>query len=234
MLAGMPAAPRPIRPALRGVLFCCLLSGGGALQAAGGHHAVDDAELVEEGRCEFESWFQRESGAGRLLHLGADCRVGPVELGASTEPQRARGESTADHAIGIKWAREIASGLSIGLAASPEWQAHARPRFQGTVARTLLTWSAGENVRLHANVGRDFVHRGSDEPRHGAAIDWRPGGGAWELAAERYREEGGHFARAGVRWTPGKDWRLDLSRAVRLRGDGESSWTLGLQREFDR
>lgn len=225
----MPTSFRP-----HAAIAASLLLASGLAQAAGGHHAVDDAELLDEGRCKLESWYERSSSSGRLLHLGAGCRVGALELGAATEPQRQDGSSTSDHSLAIKWATEVAPGLSAGLSASPSWQAHARPRFQGTTAAALLTWEAVENVRLHGNLGRDFVHRGGDESRGGVAIDWTPGGGAWQLAAERYRQEGGHFARAGLRWAPSKDWIVDLSRAVRIRGAGESSWTIGLTREFDR
>lgn len=212
------------------VLACsCGLAAG-----AGGHHAVDEAEIAEPGQCGLESWAERSSGSGRLLHLGLECRVGPVELAAATEPQRQDGASTSEHALQVKWAREFAPGLRAGVSAGPKWQAHARPRFQGTQAAALLTWSAREDLRLHANLGRDFVHRGGDEPRHGVAVDWTPGGGAWQLAAERYREEGGHFARVGLRWTAAPHWTVDVSRAQHLRGAGASSWTLGLQRAFDR
>ena len=88
-----------------------------------------------------------------------------------------------------------------------------------------------ERVRAMADM---LVHRGPDQSRGGLSIDWAPGGGPWKLMAERYRQEGAHFARAGLRWTPAKDWTLDLSRAVVLRGPGDRSWTIGLTREFDR
>ncbi len=219
---------------LRSVLFTSLALPFVAAHAAGGHHAVDDAEVMEDGRCKIESWHERSSGSGRLLHLGGACGVGSVELGAATEPQRQDGASTAGHSLSVKWATEVAPGLGAGLSVAPGWQAHARPRLQGTTASALLTWSPIGNVRLHGNLGRDFVYGGEDLSRGGVAFDWTPGGGAWQLAAERYRQEGGHFVRAALRWTPARDWLVDVSRAVKRRGDGESSWTVGLTREFDR
>ena len=68
-------------------------------QAAGGHHAVDDAEIVEPGRCELEGWHERSSGSGRLLHTEVACRVEPVELAGIAEPQRESGESTTVYAV---------------------------------------------------------------------------------------------------------------------------------------
>jgi hypothetical protein len=52
--------------------------------------------------------------------------------------------------------------------------------------------------------------------------------------AERYRQQGANFVRAGLRWEPAADWMVDLSRSHVLRGAGESSWTLGLTRAFGR
>lgn len=48
--------------------------------AAGGHQAVDDATLLDAGRCKFERWAERDTGGARsLYHLGTGCRVGAVE-----------------------------------------------------------------------------------------------------------------------------------------------------------
>jgi len=211
----------------------CALAATGAL-AAGSHFAVDDADILDPGACKLESWYERSSAPGRLLHLGAGCRVGPLELAAATEPQRQAGASFADHSLQAKWATELAPKWKAGLLVQPEWQSHARPRYQRTAAVALLSWDALDNLRLHANLGRDFVHRGADQGRGGVNAEWAPTGGNWKLIAERYREEGGHFARAGLRWSPSEAWKVDLSRAVVLRGPGDSSWTLGLTREFDR
>ena len=220
------------RPSL---LIAFLLSvSGSAAWSAGGHHAVDDAGLLDPGGCKLESWFERSGAPGRLLHLGAGCRLGPVEVSAATEPQRQAGPSLADHGLQLKWAMQAAANWRAGVSLATGWQSHARPRYQGSTLTGLLSWSPHEEVGLHANLGRDFVHGGADATRGGVSIDWAPSGGPWSLMAERYRQEGGQFVRAGVRWTPASRWSLDLSRAVRLRGIGESSWTLGLTREFER
>lgn len=206
------------------------------LLAAGGHHAVDDAQVLEPGRCEAESWFQRSGAPSRLLHGEVGCRVGPVELAVSSEYERQRGDdpgSQTTHAVQVKWATELGAGVSAGLSVAPQWQARARPRWQATTAVALLTWQATESVALHANAGRDFVRNDTDQGRGGVSADWEFLQG-WKAIAERYREEGGHFARAGLRWEPAKDWTVDLSRAKHLRGAGESSWTIALKREFGR
>ncbi|WP_145897282.1 hypothetical protein [Caenimonas sedimenti] len=195
--------------------------------AAGGHHAVDDAAILEPGQCELEGWFTRARGGERVFHAGAGCRVGPLELGVAGEHARPRGAgSESAWGLQAKWAQEVAKGFSVGLALSPVWAAHARPRYQGATLAGLATWVAHENVALHLNAGRDFVHRGDDENRYGVSAEWT-GISGWSLVAERYKESQTHFARVGARWLAGENWSVDLSRAHRLTGPGVSNWTLG-------
>jgi hypothetical protein len=200
--------------------------------AAGGHHAVDDAAILEPGQCEAESWLAR-ARSEKLLHLGAGCRVGPVELGVASEYARQPGGSQTGWGLQAKWAHELREGLSIGAALSAGWAAHVRPRFQASTASLLATWVPVESIALHANLGRDFVHQGADLGRSGVGIEWTARQG-WTLMAERYLEEQTHFARAGVRWAASDAWTLDLSRSARLRGPGESAWTLGATWQFGR
>lgn len=214
-------------------LFTLLVSAAGLAWSAGGHHAVDDAAILEPGQCEIEGWFSRAHGGERLLHAGAGCRVGPVELGAAGEYARADGSSQTGWGLEAKWATEVTEGFSLGVKAGPGWAAHVRPRYQGVSVSGLATWEARENLALHFNLGRDFVHQGDDQSRYGAAVEWSPVKN-WSLVGERYKEEGTHFARAGVRWLGGEDWSVDLSRAQRLSGPGASAWTLGATFVLDR
>lgn len=215
------------------VLLLAGLAAGGCALAAGGHHAVDDAAILDPGQCELESWFVRAQGNQRLLHAGASCRVGPVELGIASEAARAGGASQAGHGVSAKWATPVADDISIGASVGPAWAAHARPRYQGATVAMLATWTPREDVAVHLNLGRDLVHRGRDAARHGVAAEWLPIDG-WSFLAERFLEQGGHFARAGARWAGGKAWSLDLSRSHRLSGPGASAWTVGASWILDR
>ena len=211
-----------------------MAASAGGTCAAGGHHAVDDASILDVGRCEAESWLDRGRDATRLLHAGAACRVGPVELGVAGDYVRPREDSSqAAYQLQVKWAREVAPGWSLGLSAGAASQAHLRPRYQGTTLAALASWSASDTIGVHLNIGRDLVHQARDESRAGASIDWSFREG-WQVSAERYRQAGGHLVRAGLRWEPAADWTVDLGRAHLLRGEGVSSWTLGLKREFGR
>jgi hypothetical protein len=217
------------RMTARAALGLALAMTGGAAWAAGGHHAVDDAAILEPGQCEAEGWFGRSRGGEKALHVGAGCRVGPVELGVAGDYARFEGESSTGWSAQAKWAHEIAPGFSAGLALAGGWQARARPRYQGVTLTALATWIPREDMALHLNLGRDFVHREADLNRSGLSFEWQPRAG-WTLMAERYVEERTHFVRAGIRWAINEHWSVDASRAHRLRGPGESNWTVGLTR----
>lgn len=224
-----------MRSARAGALTAALaaLAGVGSANAAGGHHGVDDAAILETGRCELESWHTRARGGERLLHAGAGCRLGPLEFGLAAEHARAGSTSQSGYGLQAKWAREWQPGLSAGWSLHSGWQAHARPRYRGVTLAGLVTWAPRDDIALHLNIGRDFAHRGPDQGRSGIALEWaaRPG---WSVLGERYYEDRTHFARAGLRWTAGQAWTIDLSRALRLRGAGESAWTLGASWQFGR
>jgi len=222
--------PTQYRPSRR-LLALALAASAATAHAAGGHHGVDDAALLDTGACKVETWSTGSHGAD-TLHAGTGCRVGPVELGVSADHAREDGASATGYALQVKWATEVRDGLSLGLSLAPGWQSHARPRYQGAAVMGLATWQAGETVRLHANVGRFAAHRATGETRGGVSADWTFREG-WQAMVERFTSDGGHFARAGLRWTPAGGWIVDASRAVRVSGAGKSSWTLGLTREFD-
>jgi len=204
-----------------------------AVQAAGGHHAVDDAAILDAGTCEADSWFSRARGGERLLHAGTGCRFGPFELGGSAEYGRGAGSSETGYALQAKFATEVASGLSAGLSLNSGWLARARPRYQASTVAALLTWAPQDDIAVHLNLGRDFVHGGADENRGGVAVEWTVRAG-WTVLGERYREQGTHFVRAGVRTAINERLSVDLSRAHRLSGPSPSNWTLGLKWQFMR
>lgn len=225
------AAPGARRALRRLAALSALVAATGAW-GAGGHHAVDDAAILDEGACKVESWIAR-GGGERLLHPGAGCRVGPLELSAGADSARADGSSATGYGLAAKWAAEVATGVSLGVVLAPGWQARVRPRYQGSTVLALATWAPRDDLALHFNLGRDFLHRADDEARHGASVEWTPRAD-WALVLERFRAEQTHFVRAGVRWSLREGWSVDLSRAQRLSGPGASDWTLGATWEFAR
>ncbi len=206
-----------------------LMIGSCVTQAAGGHHAVDDAAILDAGSCEVESWVSKARGGSRLLHAGAGCRVGPVELGVGAEFARQGGVSDTSYQVQAKWATALNPGVNVGISLTAISAAHLRPSYQGSTAAILLTWAVRDDINLHLNIGRDFVHRGPRLNRSGISAEWGFQEG-WSLVAERYAQDLAHFARLGIRGNISPGWTIDFSRAQRLRGPGESDWTLGLTR----
>ncbi|MDB5875161.1 MAG: hypothetical protein JWQ07_4603 [Ramlibacter sp.] len=210
-----------------------LSTGCGMAMAAGGHHGVDDATILDAGTCELESWFTRSDAGERLLHAGAGCRVGPVELRLSAERVRQDGAGRTGYGIEAKWAREWLPGFSAGLSLTVGWEAQARPRYHGSTLAGLATWTPRDDLALHLNLGRDFLNDAAGQQRSGVAVEWAPRAG-WSVTVERYLEDGTHFLRAGLRRTVNEDWSVDVSRAYRLQGSGESNWTIGMSRLLRR
>lgn len=232
MVSRTTAPPGRRNRMLRRLAGMTALVAANAAWGAGGHHAVDDAAILDEGACKVESWFTRGGGA-RLLHAGAGCRLGPVELSAGADDARAGGSSETGHGVQAKWAADVAQGASVGLVLALASQAHVRPRYQGSTLVALATWAPRDDLSLHFNLGRDFLHRAADDSRYGVAAEWSPVS-QWSLVVERFRAEQTHFVRAGVRWALRDGWSVDLSRAQRLSGPGVSDWTLGAAWEFAR
>ena len=203
-------------------------------QAAGGHHAVDDAAMLDVGKCKLEGWAERETGGARTLqHLGTGCRVGPVELGLNLDKEK---QVTLDAATSfgpqIKWAFPLNDVLSVGVVASAKFNSQS-PRYASSTLVIPVTWRATETLSVHANYGRNFLRGGVGQPRGGVSLEWAPITDV-SLVAERFREAANNSTRLGARYTLTPDVKLDISRARGLHAGGVSWWTAGVIWEFDR
>ena len=90
-----------------------------------------------------------------------------------------------------------------------------------------ITWQASSTLLAHVNIGRDFRRNEADTFHGGVAVEWAPLRN-WSVVAERVKEGGGSFQRAGVRWTLTPAASIDLSRAQAVGADSRAWWTLGL------
>jgi len=203
-------------------------------QASGGHHAVDDAALLDIGKCKLESWAERETGAARsLYHLGTGCRLGQVELGLSLDTEK---QAVADAATSfgpqIKWAYSLSEAVSIGAVASAKFNRQS-PRYASSTLVVPFTWRATDTLSAHLNWGRNFLRGGLEQPRGGVSLEWAPVTDL-SLVAERFREAANNATRFGARYALTPDIKLDLSRARSLNAGGVNWWTAGLVWEFDR
>ena len=157
----------------------------GAVQAAGGHHAVDDAQLLEPGQCELESWLTR---AGRRARAASRRRL-PGRAGGARRRQRVRpprwrlpdrlgrGSQMGDGSGGrLQHRRQGGPGLG-GARAARATRARPRPRWRpgrpGRRWRCTPTWAA-------------ISCTGDDQSRYGARVEWTPARrGRWWRSATR-------------------------------------------------
>ena len=221
---------RLLRPWLG--LLATVFGGVPHAHAAGGHHAVDDAAILAPGRCEIESWVDRQSGGeGALVHVGTACRAGPVELGLSLDHARTDRGSITVMGPQLKWARSLSDAWSVGAVVSTAWK-DSSPRHVVSTLVLPLTWQPTEAVLIHANVGRDFWRGERDTNRAGAAAEWAASE-TWSFVVERFRQADFNFWRVGARYSLSPALDVDFSRT---RGSGEAIgwWTLGLTWTFDR
>ena len=203
-------------------------------RAAGGHHAVDDAAMLDVGKCKLEGWAERETGGARTLHhLGTGCRVGPVELGLNFDKEK---QTPLDAATSfgpqIKWAFPLNDVLSVGVVASAKFNSQS-PRYASSTVVLPLSWRATDTLSAHANWGRNFLRGGLGQPRGGVSLEWAPTSDV-SLVAERFREGANNSTRLGARYALTPDFKLDISRARSLHAGGVSWWTAGVIWEFDR
>jgi hypothetical protein len=155
-----------------------------------------------------------------------------VELGLNVDRFHADGSDTVTAGIlQLKWARELLPGLSAGIVLAAGVRDH-EPNFIGTSVVLPLSWQASESLHVHLNAGRDFLQRTANSSRSGAAIEW-DASASWSLLAERFREVGLDFWRAGIRYSPRPEFSVDLSRAEGMAG-APDRWALGLSFAFSR
>ena len=203
-------------------------------QAAGGHHAVDDAAMLNAGKCKLEGWAERQTGGARTLHhLGTGCRVGPVELGLNLDKEK-QTPSDASTSFGpqVKWGFPLHDVLSVGVVVSAKFNSQS-PRYASSTVVLPLSWRATDTLSAHVNWGRNFLRGGAGQPRGGVSLEWTPNNDV-SLVAERFREAANNATRLGARYALTPDVKLDISRARSLHTGGVSWWTAGAIWEFDR
>lgn len=225
--AHAPADWRPTMLVAAAALLCPV-----AGHAAGGHHAVDDAAIVDPGRCQVETWLEH-GRQHRLQHVGPACHLLGVELGVNLDRSVTQGEPVLRGAgLQIKWAQDMQPGFSWGWVWSATWQ-NTAPRFAGQSLLLPLSWSPREDLTVHVNLGRDVLRRAADRSRYGVALEWQPTA-QWQGLIEHWDDGLRAQHRLGVRHLLSDALSLDLSRAQPRGAAREAWWSLGLNWTFAR
>ena len=222
----MPTATLPW--AVAGLLACA----GSVARAAGGHFDVDDASVLDPGRCLVEGWWLRApTAAADATHLGTACRVGAVELGFNLDRARAPDAGRSGAGPQLKWVASPLAGFSAGVAYSASFDLDHR----GAPVQTLylpFTWRTADPVWMHANVGLDRDAPGNRTRRLGASVEWSTSE-RWTVIAERARIAAVWSSRLGARFSLNPSSSIDLSVA-RAGTDAGRLWGVGLNHEFAR
>ena len=195
---------------------------------AGGQFAVDDAAVLDKGRCQVEIWGDSEHRAPtRVTHLGPSCRAGPVELGLNIDRlPNADADSTTLAGVQAKWATALTDRLSVGaVAAAARDATHGRDTV--TTVYAPVTFKASNAVALNVNLGWDFFQHLSTQQHSGVSIDWAPVK-PLTFTAERFRQNGNDAARVGVHWDACSWFAVETSRNWSLETGGPRGWTLGI------
>lgn len=223
----MTRPPRP--PFLAAGWLAC----ASAARAAGGHFDVDDAAVVEPGRCQYETWLVRAPAASAtVFHLGPACRVGPLELGLNYD--RASTPNGLRSSVGpqLKWIVDPLFGV---FAAGLAWAAAHDLDRGGRPAHTLyvpVTWTASDRLSVNANLGADWDFTGQRDRRVGLSAEFAVHE-KLTVIAERIRVAGDWTSRLGARVMLGEVISIDLSVA-RTGPNAIRSYVIGLNHDFAR
>lgn len=204
------------------------------LWAAGGHHAVDDAEILEAGECQVESWVEFLRGGDELWQVGPACNLGGVEWTLSYERFRVDGGDSFNAVTPeAKIARDLGNGWAVGGAVGATYDGDAS-RWQTMELRLPVTWFAHDLVAVHATAAH-FFERGDDNAWFWGLASDITLPADFELLVEAFREANEWFGRVGLRYfLPFEGLIVDLSYAASEEGGGDRITTVGLTWEFDR
>jgi hypothetical protein len=205
-----------------------------AVTAHASRDGVEPAELLPRGECELETLGKRFDGGDKALQVELSCRVGRVQLNLQAEHTRGEPRSQTQWAPEVKWSRDFGDDWRLGVLVGAAWESHRRPRYESTALVGLASYKVNENLNLHLNLGREFVHggEGGSRPRAGAGIEWQFRKD-WALVMERYAQEGTHYAQGALRWQAGRNWSLELIRSHAVRGEDPSRWGLSVSFDLD-
>jgi hypothetical protein len=207
--------------------------GWASAQAAGGHHAVEDAAILDPGRCHAESWTELRRGSDYFVNVAPACRLGGLEWTLGLERERAGSDGAWGLAPQVKAAWPLGeSAWAAGAVLAAGWR-HEDRHWESRSLLVPLSLSAGA-FELHLNVGYDWQRDEPDDWRYGAAM-YRHLAGAVDGVLEVFNEADTWYGQLGLRWHPGHEGAsVDLGYA-RSESSARERWvTIGLSYEFSR
>ena len=196
-------------------------------QAAGGHYEVEDADLVDTGACELETWHTRVDSDNHESSAILTCNpLGGFELGAGAERLLEDGDFY-DTVVEVNGKMLFASGdaWAAGLYAAG-FRSHQAGRIPEWEVRVPFTFEPLEPLALHLNAGWSWQRGDENETLWGVGADYALLDGV-SLIVETFGSDRGDstFAQAGVRFDVAGT-EVDLGYGRDRDGD-DDQYTLG-------
>ncbi len=126
--------------------------------ASGGPYIVDDADVIDRGTCQLESFYSRLGPGTGLAFVAPGCNVANVEW--SLGLTRARLDGSTDSGVelqGKTLLRPISpGGVGVAIAVGVGRGLSAGGRFSDAFVNLPVTWEPLEALRVHANLGTAY------------------------------------------------------------------------------
>ena len=200
--------------------------------ASGGPYVVDDADVIDRGTCQLESFYSRLGSGTDLAFVAPGCNVANVEWTLGLTRARLDGETDSGIELQAKaLLRPVSSGgVGVAIAAGIGRGLSSGGRLSDGFVNLPVTWEPVDALRLHANLGSAYSR---DDRRHtttyGVGFDWTLSE-RLNLLGENFRDDRGASGyQLGLRpvLVPER-LHLDVTWARALEGITGDWWTVGL------
>lgn len=198
--------------------------------AIGVQFTVENAELVEPGKCELEAWYLRSQGGGGELAVMPICNpTGRFDIGVGVT--RAPGDEYYVDLEAKTVIRPLAEGQSGWRVSLASMHSDGVSTWEGAAVNLPVSTPLTDALLLHTNVGWEYSRGGQDMATWGVAAEYDINDN-WGLVAET---SGNH--RGDALWQSGLQYSLPkgnivLSYGSELDNSNESWWALGFIRLF--
>lgn len=225
-------------------LCCAALLGMGANPAqAGRPFATEDAGVLAQKECEWESFAARSKTRGEASADAWSTQVG-CGVGFKTQLALAFARSKFESESANAWALGGKTGLidggedgtSLTLAygaVSTKGPGDGSYRLNTTAVNLVLTRPLPADWTVHANLGWSRDRLGKlDSTTWAVAAEWAASE-QWTVGAETYGDDRNKpWLGAGARWTLSKAWSLNASYAVNRETPRTSAASVGFKFAF--
>ncbi len=210
-----------------------LLIGSSQALALGGHFAVDDAALVDAGRCEVETWYTHFNGNNNEFTVLPTCNpTGQFDLGLGLSRVQEGGDTHTEVALEGKtlWRTQDDHGFGMGLAAAAIWNDDSK-RVDDVELYVPLSIPHSERLTSHYNLGWAWARDDRNAVIWGAALEYAVEG-PLHLVAETWGDHRGSTrVQAGLRFAFDA-LLIDVAWQRRFSSHSDNAATLGFAVAF--